>query len=617
MSRSRPCPVCGKPDWCRLNETGAVECHRIAAGAVGDYQLVGYTANERFAVYRPRGDGPGGGNGPGTAEPGGPPVRKSYREPAVCAAALTDELGGTAAAVYQWSETFARIRIDLPGGAKTFRPIVRGRLGWSCRAPDKPHGLYRAAELPADGPVFVVEGEKAADAAWSIGLPAVTSGGATSAPDADWSPLAGHKVVILPDNDDPGRAYARAVAEVLRGLAPPATVRIVELPGLPPSGDLWDFVNILRDGQDAETVRAEVQSLCAAAPEEVNPFLPRTARDLLTLCPRLREPVIEGVAREGEIVNIIAPPKTGKSWLALDLALAVATGRPWLGHATRAGRVLLIDNELHPETPAHRIPQVANARSILFHEYGDALHIETVRGQDVDLFTIEKCFSGVSRGMYRLVILDAMYRFWPRDCDENSNAGATQVYNALDMLAERLRCVFVLIHHSTKGNQSNKAVVDVGAGAGAMARATDAHIVLRPHAEPGAVVLDGAVRSWPPPLPRCFRWAFPVWLDAVDLDPADLRPERSRKKPEPAAAEAPPPAPAWTPERFVRQFLTATPVSKAAVVTAAETAGLTERRATRLLTVALETGAAHQWTDPADRRKVGFATTPQPLTETR
>ncbi len=605
VTRADPCPICGRPDWCRSNSSGAVECHRVVDESVGDYRRVGTTGNARFAVYRRPG-------GDADDEPRPRPLRRAHRSPEDAAAALAVELGGVVATIYWWSPTFCRVRVALPDGGKTFRPLTKGRLGWTCRAPDRPHPLYRVAELPPNGPVYVVEGEKAADAGWSIGLPCTTSGGCTSAPDGDWGPLTGREAVVLPDNDDPGRQYARAVVEALRRLAPPATVRVIELPGLPPSGDLHDFVNDLRDGQDAEAVRAEIQSLCAAAPAEKDPFRRTGARELLSSHPRLRDPVVEGIAREGELVNVIAPPKTGKSWLALDLALAVGAGRPWLGHRTRAGRALLVDNELHPETLAHRIPQVADARSIRAEEYLDALDVQTVRGQDVDLLTLDKCFSGIARGMYRVVILDALYRFWPRGTDENDNAGITAAYNALDQWAERLRCVFILIHHASKGNQSGKAVADVGSGAGAIGRATDTHVVLRGHEQLGAVVLEAAVRSFPPLAPRCLRWAFPVWVDAPDLDPADLLPAGGRKKPKPEQSPERAPDPPWSPERFAGTFLAATPRSKACVVTLAEEAGLPARRAERLLTAALETGLAFPWADPADRRRVTFATIRQP-----
>ena len=46
---------------------------------------------------------------------------------------------------------------------------------------------------------------------------------------------------------------------------------------------------------------------------------------------KLRECVIEGLARRGEVVNAVAATKIGKSWLALGLLFCGATGGDWLG----------------------------------------------------------------------------------------------------------------------------------------------------------------------------------------------------------------------------------------------------------------------------------------------
>jgi azurin len=73
---------------------------------------------------------------------------------------------------------------------------------------------------------------------------------------------------------------------------------------------------------------------------------------------------------EGEIMNVIASPKMGKSWLVTDLALAVATGTPWLGYPTHRGEVLIIDNELHGQTTANRIPKVAMAHNVVVLQKG-------------------------------------------------------------------------------------------------------------------------------------------------------------------------------------------------------------------------------------------------------
>ena len=84
-------------------------------------------------------------------------------------------------------------------------------------------------------------------------------------------------------------------------------------------------------------------------------------------------------------------------------------------------------------------------------------------------------------------------------------------------------CAWVNIHHASKGSQGEKSVVDVGAGAGSQARAADSHLVLRPHEEAGVVVLEAAVRSFPPVEPLALRWAFPLWSPDAAADTRRLK----------------------------------------------------------------------------------------------
>ena len=128
------------------------------------------------------------------------------------------------------------------------------------------------------------------------------------------------------------------------------------------------------------------------------------------------------------------------------------------------------------------------------------------------------------------------------------------------------------------------AVTDVGAGAGAQSRATDTHLVLRPHEEEGCVVLDAAVRSWPPVEPRCLRWTFPVWNPDDSLDPEALKVEGKKRKRE--KDEAPPPEP-WTVRRFVERFFGDEPVTLPELrEAAAASPGLSTRRVADLLSIA-------------------------------
>lgn len=110
-------------------------------------------------------------------------------------------------------------------------------------------------------PVFIVEGEKDADRLASLSPPLVATtnaGGAGKWSDAFSYHLRGRAVVILPDNDDPGRKHAEDVAQSLRGIA--ASIRVVLLPNLAPKGDVSDWLV-------AGGTRDVLLALVAAAPE--------------------------------------------------------------------------------------------------------------------------------------------------------------------------------------------------------------------------------------------------------------------------------------------------------------------------------------------------------------
>lgn len=341
---------------------------------------------------------------------------------------------------------------------------------------------------------------------------------------------------------------------------------------------------------------------------------PLSVRELLAAHRTLRAPVIQGLLRRGETMNVIAPPKTGKSWLVLALAMAVATGRRWLDtFDTVAGDVLIIDNELHAETLAHRIPQVAECLRIGMNDIAETISVQSLRGQLRDIFSMRQYFESIEPGRYALVVLDAFYRFMPRDMDENDNGTMANIYNHVDALADRLGCSFVLIHHATKGSQSAKAVTDVGAGAGSQSRATDTHLVLRPHEEPGAVVLEAAVRSWPPVEPMALRWLFPLWKAAPELDPALLRSEKPKRKPKADDADVPPDEQV---REFVTRFLSDEPKSRSAILREATAAGLSGRHAQKLLRWAADMELAFHW-GGGRYRPSRYATVPKPAREDR
>jgi putative DNA primase/helicase len=94
--------------------------------------------------------------------------------------------------------------------------LPTGALAWRWKGLPKPWPLYRLDELARrrEATVVVCEGEKATDAAQQL-LPeyvaTTSSSGSKNARQADWSPLAGRRVLIWPDHDAPGLGYADGV----------------------------------------------------------------------------------------------------------------------------------------------------------------------------------------------------------------------------------------------------------------------------------------------------------------------------------------------------------------------------------------------------------------------
>jgi hypothetical protein len=129
-----------------------------------------------------------------------------------------------------------------------------------------------------------------------------------------------------------------------------------------------------------------------------------------------------------------------------------------------------------------------------------------------------------------------------------------------------------------------------------ISRAADTHIIGRAHDDPNAVVIDAALRSFPPVRPFCLRWRFPLWVPAPELDPGLLKKEHPIR---PRAKEREvPTATAFDPAKFVADFLTPSPRKKSVIIAAAEAAGLTGRMAGNLLALAEDQGKAHRWKVP-------------------
>lgn len=290
-----------------------LHCHADAACSVENIvAAIGLSGRDLF----PRTNGPSGSAKRREAKRKPP---RTYPTPDAAAEALARQTAGEWVGDWMYPDADGRerltvLRFDLAGGDKTYRPIHPSGDGWAIGDPpgDEPLPLYRLPE-PADAKrVYVCEGEKAADAARSIGLTATTSAhGAESPHKTDWRPLAGKDVVILPDNDEAGRSYAAWIARHLLKLDAATTVRVVELPDLPDRGDIHDWV-ANQDGAEglAEQVQAFAEAAPVLRPEAVGVAQPLTFRPFPVdaLPPLVRQYVTRAAEAVGCDPSFIAVP---------------------------------------------------------------------------------------------------------------------------------------------------------------------------------------------------------------------------------------------------------------------------------------------------------------------
>lgn len=144
------------------------------------------------------------------------------------------------------------------GKTKTFRQRVPIPGGYSYSVKDVRRVLYRLPALLPATEVWICEGEKDVHALEQLGLVATTNAGGAKSP---WlaeytAALKGKDIVIVPDNDDPGRARGEIIAKALAGSAERVTTII--LPNT--CKDVTDYIEAGNSAHDLRIMVEEARS---------------------------------------------------------------------------------------------------------------------------------------------------------------------------------------------------------------------------------------------------------------------------------------------------------------------------------------------------------------------
>jgi len=192
--------------------------------------------------------------------------------------------------------------------------------------------------------------------------------------------------------------------------------------------------------------------------------------------PPLAPPLIEGVLRQGHKMLMAGPSKAGKSFLQIQLSIAIAEGDRWLGWKCTQGRVLYVNLELDSASALDRFKNVYQALGMPPRNI-DKIDIWNLRGKSVPMDKLApKLIRRAAKKRYIAVIIDPIYKVLTGD--ENSADQMAHFTNQFDKIATDLGASVIYCHHHSKGAQGGKKSMDRASGSGVFARDPDALIDL-------------------------------------------------------------------------------------------------------------------------------------------
>lgn len=379
---------------------------------------------------------------------------------------------GSPTAIYDYRDEsgqvlFQKRRYQPELGSKTFRSFHNTDLGWKAGIDPKDgertrRVLYNLPDVVKSNLVLVAEGEKCCEALLNADLFA-NAGYAiacTTSYDGAWKPgqnpkwldcynpcFSGKQVFIFRDNDEPGIAYAEHIAAEITPYA--YNVRIVELPGLAEGGDVADF---LETHPPADVEKAMKESKTWVGESSVRPSYLVEAVDWVSTADDEIDWLVEGVIQAGANGMIAAEPKTGKSLVALDLLMSLASGVPWLGHdVPRRVRCAYISREDSPKLTKVRGRALLRGKGVPLDMEG---HLWINSREQLGNFNVDDeeqllnmAHDLRERGI-EFAVFDVLNRLHTRE--ENSNTEMAQVVQKISRIGDLAGCSIALVHHLAK-----------------------------------------------------------------------------------------------------------------------------------------------------------------------
>lgn len=336
-----------------------------------------------------------------------------------------------------------------------YAPFTLGADGlWALKRPDSPlMPIYYTDKYPTK-PIVINEGEKALRGCEEIIGDKLDSctwhGGVNSWKKADWKPILKREVWIFPDNDKAGKECADQLAEHLRKEGC-RNIRIIQPP------EEFNEKDDLYDAYKRGYFKSADEFIGFVDKQKVK--LPKGAlrfdrADYVLSQVTNPDWLITEVFERNRLITVFGAPKSGKSFIAIAMACAVARGSDFYGHKAKKAPVVYLAGE--------GVSGIKR-RLAVFHQskYGGSLTEAPLflsnRGSRInEAEEYEKLETEINLlkqevGQIGLIIFDTFQRNFSGD--ENSAQEVNKFVKAADQLIHDFDCTVLLVHHTGRGNK--------------------------------------------------------------------------------------------------------------------------------------------------------------------
>jgi AAA domain len=208
--------------------------------------------------------------------------------------------------------------------------------------------------------------------------------------------------------------------------------------------------------------------------------------------------ILDGILNQGAKMTLGGSSKAGKTWLLMDLAFSIATGRDWLGIKTHKGKVLYVNFEIQKQFFRKRGQSIRRAKGIPPKEKIPNLRTWTLRGKFMTAEDFKNAIlKKIGNEKFDVIIVDPLYKLL--NGEEANSAGVMQkILAELEQISTRAEAALIYADHFSKGNQAAKKAIDRIGGSGVTARDPDAILTFTEHKDEGCLILEFTLRNFKP-----------------------------------------------------------------------------------------------------------------------